>query len=257
MANEPMTLALDLRPFWIAGRFLTRLPFPDPGAIGPDELGRALPWYPVVGLLIGLILALAAGLLAAGPPLVAAALILILWVWCTGALHLDGLADTADAWVGGLGDRERTLAIMKDPASGPAGVSALILVLLTKLACLQALIATGDTWPLLWAPLLGRAVLPLLFATTPYVRPGGLGAEQSHNARADHCRLAAAAGAVAVALLGWPRGLLSLAAVAVLYVLVRRALIRRLGGFTGDTAGAIVELCELAALLMPALTLGG
>jgi adenosylcobinamide-GDP ribazoletransferase len=61
-------------------------------------------------------------------PGVAAALVLILWVWSTGALHLDGLADSADAWVGGLASRERTLEIMKDPRSGPAAVTAIGLV---------------------------------------------------------------------------------------------------------------------------------
>ena len=145
-----------LRPLWIAGRLLSRFPFPDPGQVAPAELGRAVPWYPVIGLLVGLAIGLVAALL--GPALlhrpagVAAALVLILWVWCTGGLHLDGLADTADAWVGGQGSRERTLAIMKDPASGPAGVSALVLVLIAKWAALTALIGAGDGWSLLWVP---------------------------------------------------------------------------------------------------------
>jgi adenosylcobinamide-GDP ribazoletransferase len=242
------------RPLWIAGRFLSRYPFPDPGPVAPAELGRAVPWYPAIGLLLGLSIALLAWLL--GPALlnrpagVAAALVLALWVWSTGGLHLDGLADTADAWVGGQGSRERTLAIMKDPASGPAGVTALVLVLIVKFAALTALIGAGDTWLLLWVPLLARVQLPLLLITTPYARPQGMAADPARLAPPGACRLVVAlTAAAAVLVLGWLGALLTVVA-AVLYWLMRRALIARLGGFTGDTAGALVELTETLLILV-------
>jgi adenosylcobinamide-GDP ribazoletransferase len=245
-----------VRPALIAARFLTRYPFPDPGPFEPGDLGRALPWYPVVGLLIGVVLAVALWLLGDAPAGLAAALLLTLWVWSTGALHLDGLADTADAWVGGLGSRERTLAIMKDPASGPAAVSALVLVLLVKLAAIGALVGAGaSAAALMVPPLLGRAGLPLLFASTPYVRPGGMGAEQAGSADPTACRVAAGLSALAAVLLvGWP-GAAAVISAAVLYVLLRRAFVARLGGFTGDTAGALVELTETVALTVLALVL--
>lgn len=163
-----------LRPFWIAGRFLSRLPFPDPGPTAPTEVGRSVPWYPLVGLLMGLPAALAALLLADTPSDLAAALVLILWVWSSGGLHLDGLADSADAWIGGLGSRERTLEIMKDPRSGPAAVTAIVLTLLLKWSALKTLVATGVLWPLLIVPLLARAQLPLLLLTTHYARTQGM-----------------------------------------------------------------------------------
>jgi adenosylcobinamide-GDP ribazoletransferase len=246
---------LNLRPLWIAGRFLTRFPFPDPGRVEPQELGLALPWYPAIGALVGLALAGAGWLLAGTPPGVAAALILGLWVLSTGGLHLDGLADTADAWVGGLGSRERTLAIMKDPASGPAGVAALVLVLIAKYAALEALLPVG-AWPsLVWVPLLARTTLPLLFVSTSYVRPDGMGAEQARTAPPARCRVAAAISAGACWLgLGW-LGLGLVLAVALLYGLLRHAFIGRLGGFTGDTAGALTELAETLVLLLLALAL--
>lgn len=252
-----MKLVPGLRPLWIAGRFLTRFPLPDPGAIEPAELGQAVPWYPWIGLLLGLVISGAALVLGPavlnGPPGVAAALVLALWVWSTGGLHLDGLADTADAWVGGLGSRERTLAIMKDPSSGPAGVSALVLVLIAKFAALEALIGAGEAWLLLWAPLIARAQLPLLLLSTPYARPQGMAADPARTAPPGASRLAIllAAGAVGLAL-GWT-GLMLLSAAGGLYWLVRRALMARLGGFTGDTAGALVELTEALVLLLPAL----
>ena len=246
-----------LRPLWIAGRLLTRYPFPDPGAVTPAERGLALPWYPVIGLVLGLVLAAVAFLLGptvlARPAGVAAALVLGLWVWSTGGLHLDGLADTVDAWVGGLGNRERTLAIMKDPSSGPAGVSALVLILIAKFAGLEALIGAGDAWGLLWVPVLARAQLPLLLLTTPYARPGGMAADPARHAPAGAARLVVALSAGAgVVVLGWV-GLLLVGAAALLYWLLRRALMRRLGGFTGDTAGALVELTEALLILVLAV----
>ncbi|SDX96017.1 adenosylcobinamide-GDP ribazoletransferase [Allochromatium warmingii] len=128
-----------LRPLYIAGRFLSRLPVPDPGPTQPSETGRSVPWYPVIGLLMGAVATLVAFVLvrAAAPPEVAAALVLLVWVWSSGALHLDGLADSADAWIGGLGSRERTLDIMKDPRSGPAAVTVIVLTLLGKWAALK------------------------------------------------------------------------------------------------------------------------
>jgi adenosylcobinamide-GDP ribazoletransferase len=256
MTNDPA-----LRPLWIAGRFLTRFPFPDPGEIAPVELGRAVPWYPLIGLALGLVIAAADLLLGPavlnGPPGVGAALVLALWVWSTGGLHLDGLADSADAWVGGLGSRERTLAIMKDPTSGPAGVSALVLVLIAKFAALQALMVVGDAgaWALIWVPVLARAQLPLLLLTTPYARPQGMAADPARTAPPGASRLAVALAVGAVVLaLGWNGVLMALAG-AVLYWRLRRAVMTRLGGFTGDTAGALVELTEALVLLLLALML--
>jgi adenosylcobinamide-GDP ribazoletransferase len=250
---------LDWRPLWIAGRLLTRLPFPDPGPAEPRELGRAVPWYPLIGLVLGLVIAAATWLLGQRvlniPPGVAAALVLALWVWCTGGLHLDGLADSADAWVGGLGDRERTLAIMKDPASGPAGVSALALVLIAKFAVLDALLGAGSAWVLIWVPVLARAQLPLLLVSTASARPQGMAVVPARHAPVAASRLAAlVAGVVTILALGVIGVLLTAAAVGLLW-LVRRALLVRLGGVTGDTAGALVELTETLVLVLLACLL--
>ena len=109
-------------PFWIALQFLSSLPIRLSGMPKPQELGRSLLFYPLVGLLFGLLLWGANALLAGAPLMLHAALLLTLWVLLSGGLHLDGLADSADAWLGGFGDRERTLTIMKDPRSGPIAV---------------------------------------------------------------------------------------------------------------------------------------
>lgn len=245
---------MGLTPLWIAGRFLTRFPFPDPGPVGAPDLGRAVPWYPAIGLLLGGLVALVAALAGpaglGGPPLAVAALTLALWAWSTGGLHLDGLADSADGWVGGLGSRERTLEIMKDPTSGPAGVSALVLVLILKLAGLESLVMAGNWAALIWVPVLARGQLPLLLTSTPYARSQGMAGDPARNAPRGQCLLAiglAAGGAILG--LGWA-GLAALGAAAGLFWLARRSLMGRLGGFTGDTAGALVELTEALLLLV-------
>jgi adenosylcobinamide-GDP ribazoletransferase len=166
-----------IRALGLALQLLTRLPVPSsPTPPRPEELGRAVLLFPAVGLLIGGVLAGLSGALDSVDPGVLAALVLAVWVLLTGGLHLDGLADTADAWLGGQGDRDRTLAIMKDPRSGPAAIVAIVLVLLAKFAALQALLAGGEAlYPLLLAPVLGRTVIVLLLLATPYVRLAGLG----------------------------------------------------------------------------------
>ncbi len=241
-------------PLLIALQFLTRLPVRLPGMPEPRQLGRSLLCYPLVGLLLGLVLLLAAALLQGVFAPLAAALLLALWLLASGGLHLDGLADSADAWVGGYGDRQRTLAIMKDPSCGPMAVLALVALLLLKFTALWALLAAGQWAALLLAPLLGRSALLMLLLGTPYVRANGLG---SAMAAAVPQRtgwwvlLAVALGCLAG---GWA-GLLALGSALAVFVLCRRAMLRRLGGTTGDTAGALLELLECAVLVVLAVAL--
>ncbi|MBV4492504.1 adenosylcobinamide-GDP ribazoletransferase [Pseudomonas oryzicola] len=238
-------------PFWIALQFLSSLPVRLPGMPAPRDMGRSLLFYPLVGLLFGLLLWLASHWLQATPAPLHAALLLALWVLLSGALHLDGLADSADAWLGGFGDRERTLQIMKDPRSGPIAVVTLILVLLLKFCALWVLVEQGTGAQLLLAPLIGRSAMLGLFLSTPYVRPGGLG-----QALAEHLPRAAAAWVLlgcalfCLALGGW----IVVLALAV-FGWLRQLMCRRLGGTTGDTAGALLELLELGVVLGLALSL--
>lgn len=235
------------KPLLLALQFLTRIPVPQQRDITPRDSGRSMLFYPLVGALLGVMLLGVEQLLQGSAPLLRAVVLVALWVALTGALHLDGLADMADAWIGGHGDRVRTLAIMKDPYCGPMGVTALLLVLLLKVAALEQLAGAGS-YTLIVAPLLGRTLLLLLFLTTPYVRAGGLGETLSKQ-------LPRRAGWLIVVLLlpaimlvpgiGWGM----LLAVLALFLLFRMALMVRLGGTTGDTAGALLEVCEATVLL--------
>ena len=236
-------------PFWIALQFLSSLPIRLPGMPAPQELGRSLLFYPLVGLLFGGILWVLNWLLLGTPVLLHAALLLTVWVLLSGALHLDGLADSADAWLGGYGDRERTLTNMKDPRSGPIAVVTLVLVLLLKFAALLTLIEQQHSVFLIIVPLIGRSALLGLFLTTPYVRAGGLG-----QALADHLpRLAGkrvlAVSALACVLIAGLGGVLALVLAALMFVWLRQVMLRRLGGTTGDTAGALLELLEVGVLV--------
>ncbi|MBA1230567.1 adenosylcobinamide-GDP ribazoletransferase [Pseudomonas viridiflava] len=240
-------------PFWIALQFLSSFPIRLPGMPRPEETGRSLLFYPMVGVLFGVVLMSLNALLAGAPLMLHAALLLSAWVLLSGGLHLDGLADSADAWLGGFGDRERTLVIMKDPRSGPIAVVTLVLVLLLKFTAILALIESHHTIALLLAPLIGRSAMLGLFLSTPYVRAGGLG-----QALADHLPRGAArqvllACVVACVLLAGGSGLVVVLVSMACFLWLRQVMLRRLDGTTGDTAGALLELLELAVLVTMAL----
>jgi adenosylcobinamide-GDP ribazoletransferase len=241
-------------PFWIALQFLSSFPIRLPGMPTPEQSGRSLLFYPLVGLVFGVVLMAFSALLHGAPLLLHAALLLTAWVLLSGGLHLDGLADSADAWLGGFGDRERTLTIMKDPRSGPIAVVTLVLVLLLKFVALVALIQRQHGIGLLLAPVIGRAALLGLFLGTAYVRQGGLG-----QALADHLprrlgRQVLWVVAFGCCVIAGGAGVVALLVAAAVFFWLRHLMIRRLGGTTGDTAGALLELLEVAVLVALALT---
>jgi adenosylcobinamide-GDP ribazoletransferase len=241
-----------MTPLLIALQFLTRLPVNLAGRPTPEQVGRSLLCYPLVGLLIGLLLFAVQQLLDAAPTMLQAALLLTVWVGLSGGLHLDGLADSADAWVGGFGDRERTLAIMQDPRSGPMAVVVLVLLLLLKFVALVALLQAGEGQLLLMVPWLARGLPPLLLLSTPYVRVGGLGQALAEHLPRRQLPWVLAAHGAALLLFGWA-GLQALLVATVLFVCLRRVMLQRLGGTTGDTAGAMLELVECGVLIGLAL----
>jgi adenosylcobinamide-GDP ribazoletransferase len=238
------------RPLLIALQFLTRLPVRLERAPAPVELGRSLLWYPLVGVLLGLLLWALDIALGHSPLLLRAALLLTVWVLTTGAMHIDGLADSADAWMGGHGNREQILAIMKDPHVGAGAVTAVVLVLLLKVAALCAVLDAAHRTDLLLGPLLARSAIPALFASTPYVRTDGIASAHATNLS----RLAAVAVVAAtlgtIALVFGRIGIVAIAATVLAFILVRQALMQRLGGTTGDTAGAMIELLETLVLIV-------
>lgn len=239
-------------PFLIALQFLTRFPVRLKDSPTAANVGRSLLYYPLIGLILGLPLALIHHVTADAPPMLRGALLLAAWAGVTGALHLDGLADSADAWVGAAGDRTRALAIMKDPYCGPAAVVTLVVVLLIKFAALSSFPA-GDWLALALIPALARSVIPLLFLTTPYVRAGGLGALMARHPSAVTAVAPVTATGIVTLAVARMEGAALLLVLGGVFLLLRRAMVRRLQGTTGDTAGALIEISETAMLVAAVL----
>ena len=179
--------------FLVSIQFLTSIPvhkwFASARAMPSTQVaGNALLFYPLVGLILGGLLAVFPLTLITYSVTISSALqagiLLVWWVMLTGALHLDGLGDSADAWLGGLGNSERTLVIMKDPTSGPVAVVVLVLLLLLKWLLLAELLTMQWLLPLLLVPMLARLQVMALIIYTPYVRTKGLGTELKNKAQA-------------------------------------------------------------------------
>jgi adenosylcobinamide-GDP ribazoletransferase len=233
-----------------AFRFLTILPLP--GSIGSagDDLRGALPWFPLVGLVLGGVSAAAAWLFWQFLPVpVAAVALVLLLLSFSGAMHLDGLADTADGFFSARG-RQEMLAIMRDSRIGVMGVVALVMVLLLKTACLGVL-SPETAWRAgLLIPLAGRCALVVMVVLLPYVRPEGGLATTLYGGRSPWAVPLALAVLVMTGLgvLGMRGGVaVGLAVLAVL--LFSWHCRRKIGGATGDTLGASCELAETMMVL--------
>jgi cobalamin 5'-phosphate synthase/cobalamin synthase len=227
--------------------FLTRLPVGRNSAFDAKQVGRSARWFPLVGALLGGIYVAALRLLIPFfPALVTAVILIALDAALTGAMHFDGLADTADGFGGGR-SREDVLRIMRDHAIGAYGAVALVLLIALKIAAISAL--SDSRWAvsaLLLAPVLGRWSAVLLSATGTYARQDSpvrfVGPTELIIATltALACGIAAARWQGAAALL--------LVALATAWWGWRCR--RRIGGITGDTLGAGVEMSECLVLLL-------
>jgi adenosylcobinamide-GDP ribazoletransferase len=248
----------ELRRFLIAMGYFTRLPVPQWVGWDAGELNRAARYFPWIGLLVALIVALVFWLTALYLPIgVAVLLSMILSLRLTGAFHEDGLADAADG-LGGGWLREDVLRIMKDSRIGTYGAAALVTALLLKWGCLSALAPGQVVLALFVAHPLSRLAALLVMLSLPYVR-------EDESSRAKPIAqglswpegLIGALGGLLPLVLAGACGWLSAARIAliigaVLLVLAFwfRLLQRRLGGYTGDCLGAVQQCSELAIYLV-------
>jgi len=246
-----LRLSEEWQTFWLAISFLTRLPVLINIDYSPRLMSNSSTYFPLVGLLLGIIYAAAYSVLEIMfSPLVAVLLVMVLHLWLTGAFHEDGLADSLDGLGGGYTLEDR-LRIMKDSQIGTYGVIALVMALLLKAALL---VESQVTWlALLIAPCISRLTPLLLMRWLPYIT----GKKTSKtgpvaNAFPTERLLPAVLFTVLVIALGsfWLQALAPLALAATLGVALiwGSYLKRQLGGHTGDSLGACVVFSELVLL---------
>jgi adenosylcobinamide-GDP ribazoletransferase len=242
----------------VALAFLTRLPFTriEPAGTPPDAaqptLAQASWAFPLAGIAVGAIGAVVYAIAhrLGLPPWPAAALTVAATLAVTGALHEDGLADTADGFGGGQ-TREQKLAIMRDSRIGSYGVCALLVSILLRAAALASLAEPGAVAAALIAAHAGaRAAMPALMFFLPPARSDGL----SFTAGAPSIARVAAGAALALVVLLFGLGLV-LTVAAAMMVAVAAALMaglseRQIGGQTGDVLGATEQVCEIVMLLV-------
>lgn len=246
----------ELRGAAAAVAFLTRVPVGRRLALDGEDVARAGLAFPLVGAGLGAVVGgIAAGLATPLSPLVAAGLALTAGTLLTGALHLDALADTADALAGR--SRERALQIMRDHAIGAYGAVAIALDLLVKAAALSELARSGNALPLtVVAGAVSRAVPVLLAAALPYARAGDGTAASLTRAARGRAVAAGVFGALIAVAVGGATGLALAACAAVITVCLGFAFSRRLGGVTGDALGCAVEVNEAVSLVAAVALVG-
>ncbi len=246
-----------MRSFLSAVQFLTILRLPGRFSPGDDALHGAPPYFPVVGLLIGIVVAAidrAFGYFV--PVSVGSVLAVILLVAASGGLHIDGLADTADGLFSSR-PREKMLEIMRDSRTGPMGVLAIVCVVSLKIALLSSLNVLDRFWTLLLIPTAGRAALVFVMALLPYARQEGL-ADVFQRRRSRTSLIWPFLLLLLVGGLGGGfRGFVAATASFLFAWLFSLYLKKKIGGYTGDTLGAGCELTELVPPLVVSVTMGG
>lgn len=242
----------DNSPLWeviVALALLTRLPLPQAPSAAFARQAQAAWAFPLAGLVVGVVAAVVGWLcMAAGLPVpVTAGLMLATLVVTTGAMHEDGLADTADGFWGGF-DPARRLEIMKDSHIGTYGVLALGLGVGLRWMALSATLAVG-VGPMVAAAVLSRGLLPALMAWMPHARRTGLSHQVGRPSRAVALGALGLAVVLALVVAGW--GVIWALVLAVMAVGALAALARaKIGGQTGDVLGAAQQASELVILLV-------
>jgi len=239
--------SVEVRRFWTALAFYTRLPVPEGTSLG--GLAEGSRYFPAVGLLIGALGAVVYGLAGWGLPHLVAVIVAVgAMVLATGALHEDGFADTCDG-LGGGWTKEDALRIMKDSRLGTYGAVGLVLLLAIKLGALASFDAQSVVWTLIAAHASSRFFALTLTRSLSYVqsegssKSGGLPALQGRD-----FQIAACIGLVPLVGLGGS-GVLAALLCGGAVVACGRYYQKRLGGYTGDSLGAVQQGCETLVYL--------
>ena len=236
--------------FRVAIGFLTRLPFGPTETLPPNGLAEAMRAFPLVGIVVGggvgLVYWAAFGVFG---PVIAALLAVAGGIWLTGGLHEDGLADTLDGF-GARGERRERLDAMRDSRIGTYGVLALMISLSLRVAALAAL-APGKPAlaALVAAGALSRAAMPLTMRLLPPARSDGLGFSAGKPLSGTVLTAMGVAALLSLFGLGLSGGMLAILSTVAAVIWLNRVTERHLGGYTGDTLGALQPVIEGVVLL--------
>jgi adenosylcobinamide-GDP ribazoletransferase len=250
-ASAPASTSGFLTQLRLAVSFLTILPVIDRRPASDDAVAASLAWFPIVGFVIGAALVTEDWILAhVFAQVIRSVLIVASLTVVTGAVHLDGLADTADA-LGAGRDRDRALEILRDSRVGTFGASAIFFDLALKILALSTMAGHRRYAALIVAPMLARWAMVLVSASLPYLRAAGSGSTLLSGKGLDvRAGIVAVFTLVVMAALAAPRVIALAVAVAIAIVLATHLFYRRwLGGLTGDLIGACGELVEIAVLV--------
>ena len=238
-----------MRDFITCLEFLTRVRFSKRTDWRDEDFSRSVPYFPLVGLVIGsLLAAVNYGLFYIETPLfLRVTLLLLAEIIITGGLMYDGFMDTADG-VFSARSRERMLEIMKDSHVGSNAVLAIIILLLLKIAAYLELSGETLTWVLLTMSVATRTFMVVFIVNFPYARKEGIGHMFTKYAKPFYTYIAFAvcAGIIAAC------GLQYLAVAGICFtvtLIIAQYLKTQLGGLTGDTYGALTECGNVIYLL--------
>jgi adenosylcobinamide-GDP ribazoletransferase len=240
-----------VKTFLQAVSFLTILPVGHPSLSEGKELAGSMAFFPLVGLIIGFILALGYYLFSF---LFSGALVLWLTIGLlallTRGLHLDGFADTMDG-LGSGGPREKILEVMRDSRIGAFGVIGLILLIGAKFLVLDQIPIPSIPYTLILMAVMGRNAMVLVCYRSPYARPeGGLAKPFTENLGGREMTLSlATAFGIALLVMGM-KGVAVFLGIGLFSLGYRTFFIKKLSGVTGDILGAANELAELLCLLL-------
>jgi adenosylcobinamide-GDP ribazoletransferase len=242
-------LPAELRFFFAAVGYFTRIPVPRGIGFAPGDLAGAARYFPLVGALVGALGALVyLGALNLFPANIAVLLSMGATLAVTGALHEDGLADCCDGFGGGA-TRDDVLRIMRDPRIGAFGTIGLVVVLALKWQALAALSPLAGATLMVGAHAASRALTASYLVTLDYARAEGRAQPVAQRMPVPAYCFAAALGLPWLFWPDWRAGAVALAVALALRGLLARYFVRRLGGYTGDCLGFAQQLFELAIYL--------
>ena len=231
-------------------QFLTIIRIPWRREVPPEESGRSIGYFPMVGLIIGLILAGLNWLF--GPILpsaVANALLIVALVVVTGALHLDGFVDTCDG-IAGHKTVEARWKVMHDSRVGGFGIVGVVLLLLVKYVSLNSIPEPLLLTALVLMPVLGRWAMVYAIFVYSYARPSGLGKVFKQETSWPRFTLATLIAVAVTVILAQLVGLAIMFLIWLVTVAVAAYLKSKFSGLTGDTYGAINEVAEVGVLIL-------